>query len=89
MKSKDMIKKLMAEEGITQGELAKRVGYKRQQNIGGVLNRYESMRVDVLVKLLSAMGCRLVVMRGNEKIGEITDDVTPKKKAIDTDTIAR
>lgn len=86
MKEKSMIRKLMSEHGITQGELAKRAGYKGAENIAGILNRYASMRVDILVKLLNAMGYRLmVVTRTGKEVGEITTEEVEERKLIDID----
>ena len=88
MKEKDMIRKLMAEHEITQGELAKKAGYKRQSNITGILGRYQSMRVDILVKLLNAMGYRLmVVTRTGKEVGEITTEEVEERKTIDIDGV--
>ena len=86
MKEKELLKKLMAQNEITQTELARRVGYKRIENISGILNRYASMRVDILVKLLNAMGYRLmVVTRTGKEVGEITTEEVEERKLIDID----
>jgi predicted XRE-type DNA-binding protein len=52
----------MQMRGWKQPKLAKEAGFKSQSNITGLLNNNKNgIRIDNLVKMLSAMGCEIVV----------------------------
>lgn len=62
MNEKEIVKEVMAMRGWSQATLAKEAGFKNQTNITGLLNRGASgMRTDNLIKMLSAMGCEVVI----------------------------
>ena len=62
MNEKEIVKEIMAMRGWSQATLAKEAGFKQQANITGLLNRGENgMRIDKLAKMLSAMGCEIVI----------------------------
>lgn len=85
MTAKDVIRAIMAEEGYSQRKLAEACGMKRQSNVTGVLNRYASLRVDILEQMVSAMGYEVVIRRTGEDAGGYViheetrngDDTTP------------
>ena len=60
MNEKNVIREAMKSCGWTQEVLAKKAGYSAQSSLSSRLNG-KSMRVDTFVKLLSAMGYKLVV----------------------------
>lgn len=66
MTSKDAIRKIMDEQGISQYKLADMCGMKSQSNVTGVLNRGTSMRVDVLEQMIGAMGYEIVIRKVKE-----------------------
>ena len=66
MNEKQVLREAMRAKGISQAELAKQAGYKTQSHIANILAR-PSMRVDVLVRLLNAMGYELII-RSKEEI---------------------
>jgi antitoxin component HigA of HigAB toxin-antitoxin module len=68
MKSNDAIRSVMSADGITQMELANKLGYKTQSGVGNALSRENGMRVDVFVKMMNAMGYDVVVRRGKDEI---------------------
>lgn len=68
MKSNEVVRTVMSADGITQMELAKKLGYKTQSGVGNALNRENGMRVDVFVKMMNAMGYDVVVRRGKEEV---------------------
>ena len=68
MKSNEVVRAVMSADGITQMELAKKLGYKTQSGVGNALNRENGMRVDVFVKMMNAMGYDVVVRRGKEEV---------------------
>ena len=59
--AKDAIRSIMKLRGWSQEKLATESGMKSQSNITGILNRGASMRVDILTKLVEAMGCEIVI----------------------------
>lgn len=67
MKAKDIIKKAMSADKITQKELAQAVGLKSQQAIGNLLARDRDMFLDGFVKMLDVMGYEVIVRK---KLGE-------------------
>ncbi len=63
MKAKDIIKKAMSADKITQKELAEAIGLKSQQAVGSLLNRENGMRLDGFLKMLDVMGYEVVVRK--------------------------
>ena len=64
MTVQDLVKQLMKEKTITQSDLASRIGY---QSNGGIINALsgKSLRVDTLERMVSAMGCDLIIRDGD------------------------
>lgn len=58
----------MSADGITQANLAAKLGYKTQSGVGNALSRENGMRVDVFVKMMNAMGYDVVVRRGKDEM---------------------
>ena len=63
MKAKEIIKKAMSADKITQKELAEAIGLKSQQAVGSLLNRENGMRLDGFLKMLDVMGYEVVVRK--------------------------
>ena len=68
MKSNEVIREAMKIDGISQANLATKVGYKNQSSVGNALSRENGMRVDVFVKMMNAMGYDVVVRRGKDEM---------------------
>ena len=68
MKSNEVVRAVMANDGITQMELANKLGYKTQSGVGNALSRENGMRVDVFVKMMNAMGYDVIVRRGKDEM---------------------
>ena len=68
MKSNEVVRAVMASDGITQANLAAKLGYKGQSSVGNALGRENGMRVDVFVKMMNAMGYDVVVRRGKDEM---------------------
>lgn len=68
MKSNEAIRAVMSTDGITQANLAAKLGYKTQSGVGNALSRENGMRVDVFVKMMNAMGYDVVVRRGKDEM---------------------
>lgn len=68
MKSNEVVRAVMSADGITQMELANKLGYKTQSGVGNALSRENGMRVDVFVKMMNAMGYDVIVRRGKDEI---------------------
>ena len=60
MNEKEIVRDIMKTLDINQTELAERTGYKAASGISEILNR-KGMRVDILLKLVNAMGCEVVI----------------------------
>lgn len=86
MREKDIVRMAMKERGETQEGLGKKVGFKSPSHVTGILNRYNSMRVDVLMKLLEAMDYGVVVIdkRTGRKFQEIT---LPTERSVQTEVL--
>ena len=69
MTAKEAIRKIMEEQGVSQYKLAELCGMKYQSSVTGVLNRGNSLRVDMLEQMISAMGYEIVI----RKVGEDGD----------------
>ena len=63
LKAKEIIKKAMSADKITQKELAEAIGLKSQQAVGSLLNRENGMRLDCFLKMLDVMGYEVVVRK--------------------------
>lgn len=62
MNEKQIVREIMKMRGWSQQKLADEAGYKYQTNIASLLSEgAKGMRVDNLLKLLTTMGCELVV----------------------------
>lgn len=68
MKSNEAVRAVMSSAGITQANLAEKLGYKTQSGVGNALSRENGMRVDVFVKMMNAMGYDVVVRRGKDEM---------------------
>ncbi len=68
MKSNEVVRSVMTADGITQANLAAKLGYKGQSSVGNALGRENGMRVDVFVKMMNAMGYDVVVRRGKDEM---------------------
>ena len=78
MTEKDVIREIMQIRGWKQPQLAKEAGFKSQSNITGLLNNNKNgIRVDNLFRMLSAMGCELVV---RDKMGSKKEWVIDMKE---------
>ncbi len=90
MNEKDIITAAMKSCGWTQAELAKKAGYKTQSAISNRING-KSLRVDTFVKLLTAMGYKVVVMstspNTNKNKWVVSDDTKTETDEIDSDIL--
>lgn len=68
MKSNEVVRAVMSADGITQMELANKLGYKTQSGVGNALSRENGMRMDVFVKMMNAMGYDVIVRRGKDEV---------------------
>ncbi len=59
MQANEVIKGLMSDKRITQGEITKMLGMKSQSGVSQALGR--DMKISMLIRFLDCMGCELVV----------------------------
>jgi len=59
MKASEIVKSIMGQKKLTQGDLTTMLNLKSQSAVSGSLNR--DMKTSTLVKFLSSMDCELVV----------------------------
>lgn len=77
MTEKEIVREVMQIRKWSQPKLAEEAGFKSQSNITGLLNNNKNgIRIDNLYKILSAMGCEIIVRdkMGTEKEWIITMD---------------
>ena len=61
-----ILKEIMYEERITQYEVASVLGI-NQQTVSGLLGRGEKMSTGRFLEICKAMGCEVVIKRGNRE----------------------
>lgn len=71
MKTEGIIKEIMQQEGLSQRALANKMGASSQQVVGNMLKRENGMRIDNFLKILNAMGAKIVV-RYDDQEWEVT-----------------
>ena len=59
MKAKEVIKSLMSDRHITQGDITKMMDMKSQSAVSGALNR--DMKITTLTRFLTALICELII----------------------------
>lgn len=59
MQANEVVKALMSDQKITQGEMTGLLGMKSQSGVSQALNR--DMRISMLIRFLDCMDCELVV----------------------------
>lgn len=69
MKGTEIVKAIMREKGITQQELANRLGYASQSGIAGRLNA-QKISVAALLSMLKELGYELVIREEGKPDGE-------------------
>lgn len=73
MNEKDVLKTMIARRQMTQGEFAKKLGYKTQSAVSTKLSG-NSMRVDTLIKFLNALDCSIVIIDNLSKDAYMIDN---------------
>lgn len=59
MQANEVIKGLMSDKKITQGEITKLLGMKSQSGVSQALSR--DMKISMLIRFLDCMDCELIV----------------------------
>lgn len=59
MQASEVIRNIMSDKKITQGEITQRLGMKSQSGVSQALNR--DMKTSMLLRFLESMDCELVV----------------------------
>ncbi len=67
MKAKQAVREIMEKTGMSQAKLAAKCGMKGQTNVTGILNRCESLRLDKLNQMVSAMGYKIMIVPDSVK----------------------
>ena len=76
MKATDAIRAILAQEGITQTELAKTLGYAQQSAVSGRLNTTRPS-IDKIGEILSVLGYEMVIRKveGGEREYVVMDGI--------------
>lgn len=74
MKTEGIIREIMQKEGLSQRALANKMGASSQQVVGNMLKRENGMRIDNFLKLLNAMGAKVVVQYDDQEWEVTTDE---------------
>jgi hypothetical protein len=59
MQANEVVKGLMSDKKITQGEITKLLGMKSQSGVSQALSR--DMKISMLIRFLNCMDCELIV----------------------------
>ena len=59
MQANEVVKRLMSDKKITQGEITKLLGMKSQSGVSQALSR--DMKISMLIRFLDCMDCELIV----------------------------
>ena len=62
---KDVVRKLIKEQGLTQMEAAKKAGFQSQSGFATTLSR-ENMGVDNMLRILDALGYTLAIVKKDD-----------------------
>ena len=69
MNTKDIMKEIIEESGLSLATIAEKAGYKRASNVSEFL-RSGNMRVDNMVRILNACGYDLVIRAERKDIAD-------------------
>lgn len=72
MEINEIIKTLMGDKNITQGEITKLLGMKSQSGVSQALNR--DMKISMVLRFLKCMNCELIVRDKNSKTEWIVEN---------------
>ena len=81
MKAAEIVKHGMKSLGVSQKQLATKIGLKTQQSVFNILNAKQGMRIDNFVKMMNVLGYDVIVKH------QVTDqEIIVEVEACDTDT---
>ena len=81
MKAAEIVRYGMESLGVSQKQLATKIGLKTQQSVFNILNAKQGMRIDNFVKMMNVLGYDVIVKH------RVTDqEITVEVEACDTDT---
>lgn len=66
MNDKQIVKDAIAHAGISQAALSERIGYANKTSLATMLSRPSDLRMNVLLKILDALGFEVVVRAKNK-----------------------
>lgn len=69
MSTKEMMRSIVNESGLTLATIAEKAGYKRITNVSEFL-RSENMRVDNMVRILNACGYKVIIKPERKDLAE-------------------
>ena len=82
MKAAEIVRHGMESLGVSQKQLATKIGLKTQQSVFNILNAKQGMRIDNFVKMMNVLGYDVMVKH------RVTDqEITVEVEACDTDTV--
>lgn len=81
MKAAEIVRHGMESLGVSQKQLATKIGLKTQQSVFNILNAKQGMRIDNFVKMMNVLGYDVMVKH------RVTDqEIIVEVEACDTDT---
>ena len=81
MKAAEIVRYGMESLGVSQKQLATKIGLKTQQSVFNILNAKQGMRIDNFVKMMNVLGYDVMVKH------RVTDqEIIVEVEACDTDT---
>lgn len=65
MKSEDVLWNALVIDGVTQQQMAERLGYKSHAAITNAMSRKTGMRMDLFVRIMNELGYEIVARRSD------------------------
>jgi antitoxin component HigA of HigAB toxin-antitoxin module len=82
MNAADIVRQGMETLGVSQKQLATKIGLKTQQSVFNILNAKQGMRIDNFIKMMNVLGYDVMVKN------RVTDEtITVEVETCDTDMV--
>ena len=90
MTGKEIVRAALVKSGISQMKLSEILGYSKRTSVGSILNKNNSLRTDVFVRWLDALGYEVIIRNKNingEEYILIVEPETEEEKQAESDRL--